>query len=29
MSIQWKEGLIEIAPNFEDFCSSLENWTLR
>ncbi len=24
-----EEGLIEIAPSFEDFCSSLENWTLR
>lgn len=24
-----EEGLIEIAPNFEEFCSSLENWTLK
>ena len=24
-----EEGLIEIAPNFNDFCSSLENWTLK
>ena len=24
-----EEGLIEIAPNFDAFCSSLENWTLR
>lgn len=24
-----EEGLIEIAPNFDDFCSSLENWILR
>ena len=23
-----EEGLIGIAPNFEEFCSSLENWTL-
>ena len=24
-----EEGLIEIAPNSDDFCSSLENWILR
>ncbi|WP_225969207.1 SMI1/KNR4 family protein [Treponema pedis] len=24
-----EEGLITVAPNFDDFCSSLENWTLK
>ena len=24
-----EEGLIKIAPSFDDFCSSVENWTLR